>query len=307
MKPSSQRRGAPSPLSSSLLLILLLLFILLPSSLRSILAQSPGGRWAVIEVYPDGWCRISIAMTVRDPVIEISLIGQPTLLSVVDEDGLPLNYTLEGDTLVVEAEAAEEVNITYQTQSITSKRGLVWSLNVTAELDAPVSVRLIGNPDVVGLSETPIYIREGSSCLELALDPPFSLDYVYTSPSSGSEGSKKGDGNLPYYLILAPLLVAIPAIAISRRTQRRPEVDLTDRRILQSLGDGEKSLSELREELSMPKTTAWRRIRRLEREGLVEVERTKSGSLIRLTKLGKRALGSGSRMLGKGKGESEER
>ncbi|MDK2384574.1 MAG: helix-turn-helix domain-containing protein, partial [Candidatus Korarchaeota archaeon] len=68
------------------------------------------------------------------------------------------------------------------------------------------------------------------------------------------------------------------------------ELDSTDVRILNSLAEGEKSLSTIREELSLPKTTAWRRVRRLEGKGLVEVERTRSGSLIRLSKLGRDVL-----------------
>ncbi len=242
---------------------------------------------ATIEVYPDGWCTVSIVITVGDPIVEIPLLGQPTLLTVVDEEGLPLNYTLKGNSVVVDAEVADEVNVTYETQSLTSKRGLVWSLNVSTTSYSLVSIRLIGNPDVVGLSKTPVSIRQGPSYLELTLEPPFTLDYVYAVPPK--EG--RGENNLPYYLLaLLPALVMALFLLSKRSRNRRFELDSTDMRILSSLAEGEKSLSDIREELSLPKTTAWRRVRRLERRGLVEVERTKSGSLVRLSKLGKDAL-----------------
>ena len=242
---------------------------------------------AIIDVYPDGWCTVSIVTPVEDPIVEIPLLGQPTLLTVVDEEGLPLNYTLKGDTVVVDAEVADEINVTYETQSLTYKRGLVWSLNVSTTSYSLVSIRLMGEPDVVGLSKTPVSIREGPSYLELTLEPPFTLDYVYTAPPR--EG-RVGD-NLPYYLLaLLPALAMVLLLRRKRSRNRRFELDSTDMRILSSLAEGEKSLSEIREELSLPKTTAWRRVRRLEGKGLVEVERTKSGSLVRLSKLGKDAL-----------------
>ncbi len=262
---------------------------LLVTILTATLVIAVGGPAnAVIEVYPDGWCTVSIRAPVQDPIVEISLLGQPTLLSVVDEEGLPLNYTLDGDKIVVDAELADEINVTYETQSLTYKRGLVWSLNVSTSPYSPVSVRLMGNPDVVGLSKTPISIREGPSYLELVLEPPFTLDYVYTAPPRMGRG--EGNDLLYYLLALLPALAIVLLVLNSRSRGKKFELDSTDMRILNSLAEGEKSLSTIREELSLPKTTAWRRVRRLEGKGLVEVKRTRSGSLIRLSKLGKDAL-----------------
>ncbi len=242
---------------------------------------------AVIEVYPDGWCTVSIRAPVQDPIVEIPLLGQPTLLSVVDEGDLPLNYTLNGDKIIVDAEVADEINVTYETQSLTYKRGLVWSLNVSATSYSLISVRLMGHPDVVGLSKTPVSIREGPSYLELTIEPPFTIEYVYANPPR----EDRGRDNLPYYLLaILPALAVVLILLNSRSRGNKFELDSMDVRILNSLVEGEKSLSTIREELSLPKTTAWRRVRRLEGKGLVEVERTRSGSLIRLSKLGRDVL-----------------
>ncbi len=269
------RRGLPLSLLATILTITLVVAV--------------GGLTnAIIEVYPDGWCTVSIRVPVQDPIVEIPLLGHPTLLTVVDEEGLPLNYTLKGDRILVDAEAADEINISYETQSLTYKRGLVWSLNVSTTSYLLVSVRLIGDPDVVGLSKIPISIREGSSYLELTLEPPFTLDYVYTSPPR--EGRGEGN-NLSYYLLALLPALAIALFILNKGSRSKKfELDSTDMRILDSLAEGEKSLSTIREELSLPKTTAWRRVRRLEGKGLVEVERTRSGSLIRLSKLGRDVL-----------------
>ncbi len=263
--------------------------LLLVTILTITLVTAVGGPTnVIIEVYPDGWCTVSIRAPVEDPIVEIPLLGQPTLLSVVDEEGLPLNYTLDGDGIVVDAEVADEINVTYETQSLTYKKGLVWSLNVSTTSYSLVSVRLMGDPEVVGLSKTPISIREGPSYLELTIEPPFTLDYVYTSPPREGEGE---GNNLSYYLLALLPALAIALFLLNKGSRgKKFELDSTDMGILNSLAEGEKSLSTIREELSLPKTTAWRRVRRLEDKGLVEVERTRSGSLIRLSKLGREVL-----------------
>ncbi len=271
-------RGLPLPLLLTIVLAI------------TLITAVGGPTSAIIEVYPDGWCVVSIRAPVEDPIVEIPLLGQPTLLSVVDEEGLPLNYTLDGDRIVVDAEVADEINVTYETQSLTYKRGLVWSLNVSTTSYSLVSVRLMGDPDVVGLSKTPISIREGPSYLELTIEPPFTLDYVYTSPPGMDRGGGGGNSVLYYLLALLPALAMALFLLNKGSRDKKFELDSTDMRILNSLAEGEKSLSTIRVELSLPKTTAWRRVRRLESEGLVEVERTRSGSLIRLSKLGREVL-----------------
>ncbi|MDK2384317.1 MAG: hypothetical protein QI199_05870, partial [Candidatus Korarchaeota archaeon] len=105
------RRGLSSSLLATVLTVTLITVVGGPTN-------------AIIEVYQDGWCTVSIRAPVQDPIVEIPLLGQPTLLSVVDEEDLPLNYTLDGGRIIVDAEVADEINVTYETQSLTYKRGL---------------------------------------------------------------------------------------------------------------------------------------------------------------------------------------
>ncbi len=71
--------------------------------------------------------------------------------------------------------------------------------------------------------------------------------------------------------------------------ERRPGLRFEDREVLRFLAEsgGEAFASEIRERFSMPRTSAWRLIRRLRREGLVEVENIGGQTLVRLKKRGR--------------------
>ncbi len=64
----------------------------------------------------------------------------------------------------------------------------------------------------------------------------------------------------------------------------RPQLRLEDREAMQYLADsgGEAFETELREKFQLPKTTIWRQVRRLQREGLVEVRKIGGQNLIRI-------------------------
>ncbi|MBI2937268.1 MAG: hypothetical protein HYY22_03595 [Thaumarchaeota archaeon] len=110
-------------------------------------------------------------------------------------------------------------------------------------------------------------------------------------------------------LTLAPWLIAAAAVAVlliilfRRRVgstfaykkevrhvdaeallRSRPQLRLEDREALQYLADsgGEAFETELREKFQLPKTTIWRQVRRLQREGLVEVRKIGGQNLIRI-------------------------
>jgi DNA-binding Lrp family transcriptional regulator len=52
-----------------------------------------------------------------------------------------------------------------------------------------------------------------------------------------------------------------------------PEIDEVDRQIIESLARGDKTLDSLSKRLGISKATAWRRLRRLERAGMVRLSK----------------------------------
>jgi uncharacterized membrane protein len=76
----------------------------------------------------------------------------------------------------------------------------------------------------------------------------------------------------------------VRAIDVTKILQSRPHLRLEDREAVQYMADGggEVFESEMREKFKLPKTTVWRMVRRLQREGIVEVRKVGGQNLIRL-------------------------
>jgi hypothetical protein len=74
------------------------------------------------------------------------------------------------------------------------------------------------------------------------------------------------------------------AVDLDALIRRRPDLRPEDREALKFLFDsgGEAFATAIRERFNMPRTSAWRMIRRLQREGLVEVKNVGGQSLVRM-------------------------
>jgi DNA-binding MarR family transcriptional regulator len=67
-----------------------------------------------------------------------------------------------------------------------------------------------------------------------------------------------------------------------------PEVDEVDRQIMESLARGDKTLGSLSERLGISKATVWRRLRRLERAGMVRLSKGRRREIaVELTERGR--------------------
>ncbi|MEM3005959.1 MAG: MarR family transcriptional regulator, partial [Candidatus Bathyarchaeia archaeon] len=78
-------------------------------------------------------------------------------------------------------------------------------------------------------------------------------------------------------------------LSLEEFLERRPDLRFEDREVLRFLAEsgGEAFASEIRERFNMPRTSAWRLIRRLRKEGLVEVEEVGGQTLVKLKKRGR--------------------
>ncbi len=232
----------------------------------------------IITVYYDGWCLVSELVKVDNMTVKVRLLGEPEIIMVTDKMG-PVDYNISDGYLIAES-LSEYVNVTYETQTLTSKIGKVWTLTVNESVGT-VEIRLPKKVWIVGMSKLPLEIRSDGG-LTLIMETPFSLDYVFLErPSSNSP---------LVYLLVMPVVLSLAFVLWRRSSRVRVELDDLDLSILSSLEYREKSTSELRKELGVPKSTLWRRLNRLEAEKLVNIKRMDQGSLVRLTRKGKRAL-----------------
>ncbi len=261
-----------------------------------------------LTVYPDGYVGVEYDIVPPNYTSQVSipLLGTHVEnLFVVDGEGNPLNFQRENGSVVVYIENSSLINVSYVTPDLTSKEGLVWTLRVN--LSVPFTVVLPQNAVVVDLSDIPVEIAGNSITM-----PPgnqsisYALTYSTTQPYTPE--NVRGNSQREWMWVLLGLLVAgvtgayltfgrgkgskkEGAVQESELTREEFEAKLSnldlnedEKRALLYIFDrgGKASQAEVREAIGLPKTTAWRMFRRLERKGLVKILKGKKENWVEL-------------------------
>ena len=239
-----------------------------------------------ITVYEDGYVRVDYELIPEEYAAQITLspLGAHYEDVVVEDgDGNPLNFQVESDGLLIYPDGAEVVRVSYYTPDLTSKEGIVWTLKVSVE--EPFTVVLPENAIVVDLSDIPLEIAGNSITM-----PPGNQSVSYTLEGRASSPEGATTSNALYYLAGGIALLGgvayfwlkrkSPGLGGKMPTREEFEAKLAnldlneeERRALLYIFDrgGKASQAEVREAIGLPKTTAWRMFKRLERKGLVKV------------------------------------
>ncbi|MCJ7732668.1 hypothetical protein MUP51_10170, partial [Candidatus Bathyarchaeota archaeon] len=91
----------------------------------------------IIGVQSDGITRLGYLFEsdITSLQTNISLLGESyNDLFVINEDGLPLEYTDSEDGLIIYSLGSSLVNLTYLTSELTGKIGVIWSLGFIAPI-----------------------------------------------------------------------------------------------------------------------------------------------------------------------------
>ncbi len=124
----------------------------------------------IFTLYDDGKAGIEYVVMVNASLntVEIPLFGslyETTL--VINERGLPLDYSIQKDGVLIDSLGSSQLTITYATSELTSKAGRVW----TIKIDSPIDFRVVLPSDstIVGLTSSPIAISvaDGKQLLTL--------------------------------------------------------------------------------------------------------------------------------------------
>ena len=121
-----------------------------------------------IQIYRDGLVRVTQTFTVNETIVEVSvpLLGSSAdNYIVLDENQTVLDYEIEANNVTVLTLGATEVSLQYDTPSLTSKDGEVWTVVVDIPYNA--TVQLPEDSTVVYLSETPTSIDMEGNRLSL--------------------------------------------------------------------------------------------------------------------------------------------
>ena len=264
-------------------------------------SQAAAGGSLSLVVYSDGYVHVTQVRAVDSKAtsIQISLLsGVVSNLVATDGNGTPLSYSFDsgGKNITVYTLGATLVTVRYDTESLTAKNGTVWTLAFTASYNSTVVLPQFST--LIAISGTPYSINETGTSPDVTLaQGSWKVSYgvplgtstgssTVTPSTSGRTNSGGIAGGLsPFQALVLALDAAALVVAgiLSFRHRRRigplkGDLRPDDVQVLNFIREkGGRALElEIRTRFALPKTSAWRQIKRLERLGHVRV--TKVGS-----------------------------
>jgi len=248
-----------------------------------------------LKVYRDGYVFVNQTIIPLEVIVNTTLLGAPKFLLVLDEGGLPLGYRLNNSLLIVYCGDADRVIVSYYTANITSKEGALWRLSLNFTL-INVEIILPKGATLVYSDPLPLKIQALNESLVLFYsESPLTIEYVLEinlNKTTGTAGEKEekpvGGENIlqdPYLIIGTLILVGLAALTlILVKTRRKNEFKFLteeEKYILEFLRNRKRAfLSEIVKATDLPKTTLWRKIKKLEEMGYLRTTKTPHGLLI---------------------------
>ena len=294
-------------------------FVLILLAMSVPLQHSFGSnRTLDFSLFPDGSTHVTYFLE-SDPFLLDTLVSAYgdsfENLVVEDENGFPLITNSENNILQVETLGSSNILINYDTYSLISKDGKIWSF----EIDSPVEFNVImpQNSVIVGMSTFPIDMNVDSDRTKILLpsgiaEITYFLAVAESSQILPSEEtiSKSDDNSMMYVTGGVVVIVAITAIAFKMRNKSKqivsspqttvtvekiepfnmqkvlemPDLREDDKEIIKFINEngGSALESDLRKKFLLPRTTMWRAVKRLERYELIEITKKDQQNLIKL-------------------------
>ena len=275
-----------------------------------------------LTLYSDGSVHISAELDVDplEPDFEVSLFG-PSIdnFVAVGENGFLLSSEIIDDKVTIDTFGSSTITIDYDIHDLISKEGRVWSFS----LDSPTDYSLLMPPNsiIVGMNALPSNMDLINDQTKLELGNGLSeINYIFGTtnppiiepPTTNPEPPTMDIST--FALIGAPVAAAVAgAIIMIKRKQTksssvlqtetksktkidsldpetifnlRPELREDDKEIVKFIFEngGQALESELRKKFLQPRTTMWRAVKRLERQGIIEITKKDLQNLVKLKK-----------------------
>ena len=311
---------SPTEALTTMALVPIAVFVLVLLAISVPLQHSFGSnRTLDFSLFPDGSAHVFFELESNPlfPDTQIVLFGESIEnLVVEDENGFLLTTeSSQNNPTIFEVETlgASTVLINYDTYSLVSKNGKVWSFAV----DSPTEFSLLMpvNSLVVGMTTFPIDMSEEDDRIKMLLPPgPVELTYFLTHAESAQakpvvETEDSSESSI--IIAIAGIIIAV-IIAVIFKFRKKPirntqaelvkeeketteqfELEFTlsddnvrddDKEIIKFIHEngGEVLESELRKKFLQPRTTMWRAVKRLERQGKIIISKKDQQNLVKL-------------------------
>ena len=299
---------------------LLVASMIIVAALLPIQSSFSSPRDLDLIIYPDGTTHISTEIDV-DPFLtdyELNLFGSTIdNLVVIGDNGFLLDVDVMDDTALIQTFGSSVITIEYDIHDLVSKQGRLW----TFSLDSPSDFTLLlpKNSAIVGMTNLPLNMEIINEQNQLTLSSGSTeIDYFFstnTISNTTEEIVNEEDNSLNTIIvgIIGGIIVIalISVIIIAKNKQKnvkaiekvvtiqqnnildletifklKPDLREDDKELIKFIFDnnGEVLESELRKNFLQPRTTMWRAVKRLEREGIIEIEKKDLQNLVKLRK-----------------------
>lgn len=276
-----------------------------------------------LTIYQDGTTHVSSQIDVDplDPDYELNLYG-PDIdnLVVTGENGLLLSAKINGTDVTIDTFDSSKISIEYDIHDLVSKEGRIWTFSLDSDID--YTVLMPKNTVIVGMTNLPINMETINEQNKIHLPQGISeINYVFSTPTSVDNPKENNttqsiDDNVFLIGGLIAIVAGVSVIFMKKRKshEKLPEQPLVIKNLesenieqkisviesvdkVPDLREDDKALvkfisenggqaleSELRKKFLQPRTTMWRAVKRLERLGLVEIEKRDLQNLVKLKK-----------------------
>jgi len=294
---------------------LLIASMIIVAALIPIQSSFSSPRDLDLIIYPDGSTHISAEIDI-DPFLtdyELNLFGSTIdNLVVVGDNEFLLDTDIIDNYVLIQTFGSSVISIEYDIHDLVSKQSKLW----TFSLDSPSNFTLLlpQNSAIVGMTNLPINMEIINDQNKLTLPSgKTEIDYLFSNTISNPIPDPKTETNYFSYAIIGGVLIIIliGTVIIIRTKQKnpksvnhnpiteknnildietifklKPDLREDDRELVKFIfNNGGKALeSELRKKFLQPRTTMWRAVKRLEREGVIEIEKKDLQNLVKLRK-----------------------
>jgi len=295
---------------------LLVASMIIVAALLPIQSSFSSPRDLDLIIYSDGTTHVSTEIDI-DPFLtdfELNLFGSSIdNLVVVGDNGFLLDADVVDNTALIQTFGSSVITIEYDIHDLVSKQGRLWTFSLDSNSD--FTLLLPKNSAIVGMTNLPINMELINEQNQLTLSSGSTeIDYFFSTntivnPIENTQNEK----DYYLYVIIGGIIIVILAsiIIIIRNKQKnvkvinevvtiqkndvldletifklKPDLREDDKELVKFIfnNNGEALESELRKKFLQPRTTMWRAVKRLEREGVIEIEKKDLQNLVKLCK-----------------------
>jgi len=277
-----------------------------------------------LTLYSDGSAHIFTQLDIDplEPDFEVNLFGSSIDNFVaVGENGFLLSSEIIGDKVMIDTFGSSAITIDYDIHDLISKEGRIWTFSLDSPTD--YSLLMPSNSIIVGMSVPPSNMDLVNDQTKLELSNGLSeINYIFGTTNPSTTNQPTVNPAQPTIDISTLALIGVPIVAaiagaiimIKRKQTKlspvlqtdviseskintdsldtetifnlRPLLREDDKEIIKFISEngGQALESELRKKFLQPRTTMWRAVKRLERQGIIEITKKDLQNLVKLKK-----------------------